>query len=173
MRRFACAECLVSYDASSARLTRGGAAPMAERPDVVRDRRHLRRRELGPAHRRHRASELLRIRNAVGDDLGDRLDAAIAPQPFRAGEIRPQRCALGIGAMAAGAGARAINPAAQCNIRGCGAGSEAICDPASGCTPSGGPAAAVEALPPAGAGAGAIAVTAVPPRNTMRQMRPR
>lgn len=70
----------------------GGA--MAQRPHIGRDGGKLGLRELGASQWRHRGSVFLRFRHPIGDRPGNGCEAAIAPQPPAAGEIRPLGSAL-------------------------------------------------------------------------------
>ena len=70
---------------------------MAERPDVGRHCVNLRSRELCATHRRHRASIVLRVRHAVGDDAlrstpGSRRPIAIAGRQVGAEWRALRRC---------------------------------------------------------------------------------
>src|SRR6516165_3128114 len=77
---------------------------IVERPDIVSEREHVGGRKLRAAHRRHGAAVILGIGHAVGDGLCDRRNTAVAPQPMLAGQVRSKRRALGVRAVAAGAG---------------------------------------------------------------------
>jgi hypothetical protein len=79
-------------------------ALVAQRPDIGRDRCHLRRGKLCAAHRRHHASVLLRVCYAIGDRPGDRRKTAITPQPLAAREVGSQRSALAVRPVASFAG---------------------------------------------------------------------
>jgi len=73
--------------------------PLVQRREVRGERRDVGRRELCAAHRRHYASVLLRVGNALSDRPGDGGKAAVAPQPFALREVGPERRALRVGAV--------------------------------------------------------------------------
>ena len=77
---------------------------MTQSPDIRRNGRYLVGSELSPAHRGHRRAILFRLRDTTGDCPGDSGEAAIAPKPLGVREIRTQRCAGTIRAMATRAG---------------------------------------------------------------------
>src|SRR5262249_39752173 len=54
-----------------------------------------------PAHGRHWRAILLWLRDADGDGVRDRSETAIAPYPLAAGEVGPERRALGVRSVAA------------------------------------------------------------------------
>src|SRR6185437_1690097 len=77
---------------------------VAERPDVVGHGGKVGLGQLRTAVGRHRAGVVLRLRHTLRDGPRDRLDAAVAPQPFAAGQIRTDRRALAVGAVTPRAG---------------------------------------------------------------------
>jgi hypothetical protein len=78
------------------RQRRHHAAAGLLRDGVRRQHRSLGGGQLGPAHGRHRSAVLLRARYADINSVGDRSEAAVAPNPVAAGEIGPQRRALAV-----------------------------------------------------------------------------
>src|SRR5205809_2702950 len=78
------------------------SAPMTQRPHIGGDGGKLGGGELRPAHGRHWSAVLLRLRDADGDGVRDRSETAIAPYPLTAGEVGPQRRALGVRSVTAG-----------------------------------------------------------------------
>src|SRR5262249_7132077 len=77
------------------------SAAMTQRPDVGGNGRKLGRGQLGAAHRRHWRAILLWLRDADGDGVRDRSETAIARYPLAAGEVGPERRALGVRSVAA------------------------------------------------------------------------
>ena len=76
---------------------------MAQGPKVSRHVRDLRRGQLRATHRGHWRSILLWVRHPDGDGVGDRSEAAIAPQPLAACEIGSLGTAFGVRSVASGA----------------------------------------------------------------------
>src|SRR5690242_19225334 len=81
------------------------ASCLADRPDIGGYGVEVVIGQQGAAHRRHRARIALGVRHALADRLGQRREAAVAPDPCAAVEWRTHRRAVGVGAVAAGAGA--------------------------------------------------------------------
>src|SRR5436190_10576951 len=71
--------------------TRRRGRLMAKAPDIGRQSLRLVRRKLRPTHWWHRAAILLRVWHTFRYRLQNSGEAAIAPQPFLAAEVRPQR----------------------------------------------------------------------------------
>src|SRR6202023_3713081 len=69
---------------------------MADRPNVGGNRLEVALWQDHSSHRWHRARMLLGLRHAVRYRLRDALKASVAPQPFAAGEIGPDRRADGV-----------------------------------------------------------------------------
>src|SRR5258708_15347241 len=80
-------------------------ARMADRPDIGRHRREVLLGERASPHGRHHALVALGLGHALGDDVAEARQAAVAPQPVCRVERRPDRAAAGVRAMAAAAGA--------------------------------------------------------------------
>lgn len=80
---------------------------MPHRPNIGGKRVDLVLGKFDASHRRHGTGKGFRFRDAVRDRLGDRWQAAVAPDPCAGCEIRPDRCALGVRTVAPGAGGAA------------------------------------------------------------------
>src|SRR5882757_57706 len=100
-------------------------ARMADRPDIGRYRREVPLGEWASPHGRHHALVALGLGHALGDNVAEARQAAVAPQPVCRVERRPDRAAAGVRAMAAAAGAvgglTVEDAVAERHLRGCGA----------------------------------------------------
>ena len=74
------------------------------RPYVISDRGEIGLGELGATQGRHHPLVLLRLRYALRDRPGDRLEAAVAPQPLAARQIGTLGGALAVRAVTSCAG---------------------------------------------------------------------
>src|SRR5690242_107361 len=89
---------------SRPRTERGSWLAVAERPDIGGDGRDLVLREIGAAHRRHRAGRLLGLGDSLPDRSGEPGEASVAPEPMAAREVGTLRRALAGRAVAGRAG---------------------------------------------------------------------
>ena len=78
---------------------------MADGPDISGDGGDVGVRQRRAAFRRHRDRIIPRLRNAVGDDVRDRLQAAVADEPVAVDQRRPLRRTVAVRAVAARASA--------------------------------------------------------------------
>src|ERR1700756_4143220 len=79
-------------------------ARVAKRPDIGSDSLNLCGGQRRAALRWHRRAVLLRLRHADRDGVVDCREAAVAPQPFAAGEVGPEGGSLAVSSVAACAG---------------------------------------------------------------------
>src|ERR1700723_3314539 len=80
---------------------------MTERPDVGRDGRDIRCRQIRATERRHRTDGPFRDRHAPSNGPAERLHAAVAPDPATTCQIGPDDASLAVRRVTATAGATA------------------------------------------------------------------